>query len=106
MPALWACSQDREGNQMNEPESPATYRVESASDDFKFHYEWALQVRRQNMDFTNEVLRRLVTLAASLLGGSVVLVNSQMMPTPFQALTIAAFFCALVTAFIGMLPKD
>lgn len=83
-----------------------TYTVESASEEFKFYHKWSLDVRRQNMDFTNEVLRRLVTLAGVLLGGSLTLINDKTMMAVFQVLTSGAFFAALVASFVGMIPFD
>jgi len=57
------------------------------------------------MDFTNEILRRLVTLTAVLLGGGIAFVNDRM-SLLFQILTLGAFFCGLVSSFIGMMPYD
>ena len=82
------------------------YEVDSAPDDLKFYHQWSLDTRRQNMDFTNEILRRLVTLTGVLLGGGVALINDKTMLPIFQVLTLGAFFAALAVSFVGMMPYD
>ncbi len=76
----------------------------SATEEEVFYKRWAMASLRRNLPFVNDVLRSLVTLNVTLLGGSVVLLDSSRLWPGFQVAVVACFLVSLVAAFFGMLP--
>lgn len=70
----------------------------------KFFLSWAEQSLSSALPFVNEVLRHLVTLTSTLLGGSIVFLSADMIGKTPHLLAVVGFFLALALSFIGMMP--
>lgn len=89
------------GNSKNKP-----IEVTAPSEEEEFYITWGRETLKNNLTFANEVLRQLVTINASLLGGSIILLSSNLIDSIFKAFAILFFFVALIFSFIGMMPYE
>jgi len=76
------------------------------SKETKFFLAWGRESLKANLTLANDALKQLVTLSATLLGGSVVFLDASLMGVSFRALAIAGFFCSLIFSFFGMMPCE
>lgn len=76
------------------------------SEESEFFLEWGRESLKANLKFANDILRQLVTLNATFLGGSIVFLDRSLIPSPYREIAIVLFFAALVVAFIGMMPYE
>ena len=72
----------------------------------RFYLDWARESLKKNIDLANQVLRQLVTLYASLLGGSVVFLRGELLMSPYREIVLVMFFFGLVSAFFGSMPYE
>ena len=72
----------------------------------QFYIDWARESRKRNIDLANQALRQLVTLYASLLGGSIVFLKKEFLRSPYWETVMILFFLGLVLAFIGSMPYE
>lgn len=77
-----------------------------ASPEQEFYYQWGLETLKNNFTVLNDVLRQLVTLSASLLGGSIAFLNPRLIGTGYKNAVVITFFVALVFDFFGMMPYE
>ena len=101
----------QEENQAQSPpvaEPPVEPRVEqlAPTPEDEFYVDWALETFKRNLSFTNDVLQRLVTLNAALLGGAIAFYDEKILPPPLKPFVILSFFVSLVLAFLGMMPHE
>ena len=70
-----------------------------------FYVAWGQETFKRNLTFANEVLRSLLTVSASMLGGSAAFLHNQLPPV---ALTLVAilFLVAMLVALVGVLPHE
>lgn len=71
-----------------------------------FYLQWARETQKRNSDLANQVLRQLVTLYASLLGGSIVFLKKEFLRSPYWETVMILFFLGLVLAFVGSMPYE
>lgn len=72
-----------------------------------YYAEWALESIKSSINLANDVLRQLLTLSTSLIGGSVVLTESKLLYPPHLRFIVIVFFIAgLVYAFMGVIPYE
>ena len=71
-----------------------------------FYLQWARETQKRNIDLANQVLRQLVTLYASLLGGSIVFLKQEYLKPPYWGIVMVLLFLGLVLAFIGSMPYE
>ncbi len=88
----------------DKPRGPAPVTGKVVSSDDKFYLDWGRESLRNNLRLLNDVLRQLVTLTSTLLGGTVVFLDEKIINPSYKIYIIMAFFIALIIAFIGMLP--
>jgi hypothetical protein len=69
-----------------------------------FYVEWGFETIKNNLKFLNEVLRQLVTLSATLLGGSIAFLDATLIGAKVKNAAVAVFFLALIVSFLGILP--
>jgi len=91
---------------MSENSTPEIPTGRPPSEDTEFYLAWGRESLKANLKFANEVLRQLVTLNASLLGGSIVFIEEALIGNLFRWLAIAGFLLALVFSFLGMMPYE
>jgi hypothetical protein len=77
-----------------------------ASPEQEFYYQWGLETLKNNFNVLNDVLRQLVILCASLLGGTIAFLSPRLIGTEYKNAVVITFFMALVFAFAGMLPYE
>ena len=77
-----------------------------ASEEQEFYYEWGFETLKNNLKILNEVLRQLVTLSASLLGGSIAFLDTSLIGPQYKTPVVVAFFLSLMFAFFGMMPYE
>lgn len=65
---------------------------------------WALDSYKTQFPFMIDVLKQLVTLNVSLLGGSFFFLNESNMPKPFRVGLAVLFLLSLMSAFAGLIP--
>jgi hypothetical protein len=70
----------------------------------ELYMEMSREVVRNRLPFINEVLRSLLTLNATLLGGSIVLLDPKTVGYDYRNASILFFFFSLVAAFLGVMP--
>ncbi len=73
-------------------------------EDEEFYVLWGRETLKNNLAFTNDVLRQLVTLNAVLLGGSIAFLDDSLVDSTFKKVIILLFFLSLVFSFVGMMP--
>ncbi len=71
-----------------------------------FYLQWARETQKRNSDLANQTLRQMVTLYASLLGGSIVFLKKDFLGSPYWEAVMVLFFLGLVLAFIGSMPYE
>jgi hypothetical protein len=86
-------------NRQNNP-----IQATSPSEEEEFYVAWGRETLKYNITFTNEVLRQLVTLNSTLLGGSIIFISDDFMNPAFKNFAIIFFFIALIFSFIGVMP--
>jgi hypothetical protein len=72
----------------------------------EFYYQWGLETLKNNFTVLNDVLRQLVTLSASVLGGSIAFLSPRLIGTEYKNAVVITFFMSLVFAFFGMMPYE
>lgn len=70
-----------------------------------FYIEWARETVKQNIAIATDALQRLVTLNCALLGGSLVLYSTGILPAWIQRVVVIPFFLSLICSVYGMIPK-
>jgi hypothetical protein len=70
-----------------------------------FYVEWGAETLKRNLTLANEVLRSLLTLSATMLGGSIAFLDKVAAP-PFPAIAAAVFLLALGASLLGVLPYE
>src|SRR5579863_2182827 len=88
------------------PLAPPEIQGRPASPAQEFYYQWGLETLKNNFTVLNDVLRQLVTLSASLLGGSIAFLKASLLGTEYRNAVVIAFFVSLVFAFLGMMPYE
>jgi hypothetical protein len=78
-------------------------RVESATPEFEFYYQWSLEERKQSMRHLADSLRYLTTLAAALLAGSLTYLTGRVDPWA-QGVASLMLFASLCCGLVGVLP--
>lgn len=71
-----------------------------------FLLEWGKESLKKNIGIVNDALQRMVTLNSALLGGSIAFYDDKVMPTAAKFWVELFFLIALISAFLGMLPKE
>lgn len=74
------------------------------SEDEEFYVLWGRETLKNNLAFTNDVLRQLVTLNTALLGGSIAFLDEKLISSTFKGGIVVLFFLSLITSFVGMMP--
>jgi hypothetical protein len=69
-----------------------------------FYVEWAQDTAKRNLHFLNETMARLVTLNATLLGGSLVFLKDDVVSPLWKMWAIVFFLASLMAAIFGMIP--
>lgn len=92
---------------MNAP-TPEVMKVPGrfADPDDLFALDWGRETLKQVIPRLNDALQRVSTLATALLGGSLFFATDAVLAPGFRAAAMAFFLAALVTSFIGLLPKS
>jgi hypothetical protein len=85
------------------PEPPAI-EGEPPTEEEEFYVQWGFETIKNNLKFLNEVLRQLVTLSATLLGGSIAFLDTSMIDARYKNAAVAFFFLSLLSSFLGILP--
>lgn len=70
-----------------------------------FHLEWARETLKRNLPFANEVLRSLMTLSATMLGGSIAFLDRVSSPWA-RIVAIICFLLALIASLLGVRPFE
>ncbi len=89
---------------MNAGKKSQIIEAQPPSEEDHFYLTWGRETLKNNLAFTNEVLRQLVTLNVSLLGGSIAFLDEKLIDPNFKKVVIILFFLSLVVSFIGMMP--
>jgi len=79
---------------------------ETLTEEDEFYIAWARETVKRNLDFANEILRRLVTLASSLLGGGLVFYDKLYLSPTLRLLVLLFFLGSLIASFVGMMPYE
>src|SRR5262249_49452294 len=69
-----------------------------------FYIELGQETYKRNVPFLNEVLSKLITLNASLLGGGLYFLKEDVIPSWSRVLAVIFFLIATLVAFLGILP--
>ena len=85
-------------------ELPPAQGVKADPDDL-FYIEWARETKKKNIAVATDALQRLVTLNCALLGGSLALYSSGILPKWIQPVVILLFFLSLLCSVYGMIPQ-
>jgi hypothetical protein len=72
----------------------------------EFYIAWAQETQKRNMIYANEVLRSLMTLSATLLGGSIAFLQKELIEPRCRWFAIGFFMGALVLSMYGSLPYE
>ena len=75
------------------------------SEDDEFYIAWGRETFKNNINYLNDVLRQFITLNATLLAGSVVLLNDKIVDSNFKFLILVMLLTSLITAIIGIMPS-
>jgi hypothetical protein len=89
---------------MSKPQAIAAESAEPASDYEVFLCEWAKETLKRNIPFLNDTLQRLVTLNATFLGLSLLLLKEQVIAMWSCVAAMLCLLISLVASFWGMLP--
>lgn len=85
-------------------ESTPVQGVKVDPDDL-FYIEWARETKKKNIATATDALQRLVTLNCALLGGSLALYSSGILPKWIQPVVVLLFFLSLLCSVYGMIPQ-
>lgn len=77
-----------------------------ATDEEKFYIEWGRETLKNNLTFANEILRQLVTLNATLLGGSIAFLSDNVIDATLKTVIICFFLLSLIVSFVGIMPYE
>ena len=71
----------------------------------EFYLKWGYETVKNNIKFSNEILKQIITLSTTLLAASIIF--EYIIPyTWVKILVLLSFFISLVTAFVGVLPFE
>jgi hypothetical protein len=70
-----------------------------------FYVEWGAETLKRNLTLANEVLRSLLTLSATMLGGSIAFLD-KVATRPFPGIAAVLFLLALIASLLGVLPYE
>ena len=90
---------------MTESENPQSTIGRRLTLEDTFYLSWAEESLKNTLPFLNDVLRQLVTLSSTLLGGSIAFISINMIGPRYHYVATISFFLALITSFIGILPR-
>lgn len=76
------------------------------SEEEKFYVAWGYRTLTDTLPFLNEVLRQLVTLSSTLLGGSIAFLDDKMINLTLKKFVLIVFFATLIISFFGILPYN
>jgi len=91
---------------MSEQHEESTMKVLEASEEDVFYAEWGRETFKNNLTFANEVLRQLVTLSSSLLGGAIAFLEKTNIPPTYIKVILILVFLSLIASFLGLLPYE
>jgi len=91
---------------MSEQHEESTMKVLEASEEDVFYAEWGRETFKNNLTFANEVLRQLVTLSSSLLGGAIAFLEKTNIPPTYIKVILIFLFLSLIASFLGLLPYE
>jgi hypothetical protein len=74
------------------------------SEEEMFYFSWGQEAYKDRLKLLGETLRQLLTLNATLLAGSLILLDSTKVPPDAVKVVSASFFLSLAASFIGIIP--
>ena len=81
-------------------------RGKQPSEEDEFYFQWGMESQKNNIVLANDILKQFITLNSTLLGGSVVFIDSAVMSPSAKNIVIIFFFLGLAAAFFGVLPYE
>jgi hypothetical protein len=96
-------TQDR--NSVGQPMMPEV-EADRATDEENFLCALGEELAKRELPFLNDVLRQLLTLSVSLLGGGIFFLSADNCQPGLRLFAMIMFFLSLLLAFIGMLPAS
>ncbi len=72
----------------------------------EFYIEWGRESLKKNIENAHGVLKQLLTLNTSLMGGSIIFLKPENIDSGFRIITLSLFLIALALAFLGILPHE
>jgi hypothetical protein len=88
------------------PSTHPTLSATAPTEEERFYLAWARDTLQHNLTYANEVLRQLVSLASTMLGGSIVFLDTAAPDPSWRTAVSALFFASLCTALVGILPYE
>lgn len=79
-------------------------KAKPLSDEDEFLIEWARESKKYNMTIANDVLGKIATLSATIIGGGVIFLNKSVIPEYLVVPVLIFFLISLSLSFKGMLP--
>ena len=79
-------------------------KVTVPTEDEKFYIQWGREILKNNLVFTNDVLRQLITLNTALLGSSIAFLDERIIDLTLKKFIILFFLLSLIFSFIGVMP--
>ena len=89
----------------SEGPSKPTLKTEPATQTEIFYCELGKELVKRELPFLNDVLRSLMTLNVSLLGGGIFFLSAGVCIPGLRMAAMMLFFLSLLFAFAGVLPK-
>lgn len=71
-----------------------------------FYQKWGYETLKANIKTVNEVLKQLITINVTLLGGGVAFIANFDVSNVISSLIMLCFFIGLIVAFLGAIPYE
>ena len=69
-----------------------------------FFAEWGDEIYKRTPTFLNEILRQLLTLSISLMGGSIAFLSDSLIEKNCKLAAVILFFLGMICSFVGIFP--
>ncbi len=79
-------------------------KAESLSEEDEYFLKWARESKKNNLAIANDVLGKIATLSATIVGGGVIFLNKSVISEHLIVPVLILFLVALASSFRGVLP--
>lgn len=79
-------------------------KAEALSENDNFLLEWGRESKKSNLSTANNILSKIATLSATIVGGGVILLNKEVISEYLIVPVLVIFLVSLAASFKGVLP--